>query len=360
MQVQMTYWPITLRKDLTFGILVRSSPARLKKFKECIKEEKEESKSLVVLDIETRWNSTYLILESAIKFKNSFASLCMKDSALVKLLRKFGGAPIEEDWKKVSTYVTCNYTHEIFETRLLLANNMSVDNEAVLLDPRHKWNYVDWIVGASYDATKGTLLSLKIKMVFQNLFDSYTCSMPPPKTSRATSSTSTSSTSSIFTQSETQGIGKVDLIELMNSRYQMEIGCSLTNVNKSELDRYLEDACEPRDSNFDILLWLKDQTKRYPILKKMSKDVLAIPISTVASEYAFSTGGRILDDFRTSLTPKMAEALICAQDWLRISRTSLAIEESLLALEEMEEGNALTLEHPEVIIDETINVVEDD
>ena len=83
------------------------------------------------MDIETRWNSTYLILESAIKFKNSFASLCMKDSALVKLLRKFGGAPIEEDWKKVSTYVTCNYTHEIFETRLLLANNMSVDNEGM-------------------------------------------------------------------------------------------------------------------------------------------------------------------------------------------------------------------------------------
>ncbi|XP_057520815.1 zinc finger BED domain-containing protein RICESLEEPER 1-like [Amaranthus tricolor] len=349
------------------------------------------------------------MLESTIKFKKSFASLCMKDSALVKLLRKFGGAPTEEDWKKVSTflpflsvfydatlrfsasrYVTCNsYAHEIFGTRLLLANNMSVDDEgirkmainmmakydkyygnidninilvfvAVLLDPRHKWNYVDWIVRASYDATKSTLLSLKIKMIFQNLFDSYSYSMPPPKTSGATSSTSTSSTSTIFTQSGTQGVGKVDLIELMNSRYQMETGCSLTNLNKSELDRYLEDACEPHDSNFDILLWWKDQTKRYPILQKMAKDVLAIPISTVASESAFSTGGRILDDFRTSLTPKMPEALICAQDWLRISRTPLAIEESLLALEDMEEGNALTLEHPEVIIDETLDVVEDD
>ena len=53
---------------------------------------------------------------------------------------------------------------------------------------------------------------------------------------------------------------------------------------------------------------------------------------------AFSTGGRILDDFRTSLTAKMAEALTCAQDWLRISRTPLAIEKILLALKEMEEG----------------------
>ena len=148
-------------------------------------------------------------------------------------------------------------------------------------------------------------------MVFQNLFDSYSNSMPPPKTSGATCSTSTSSTSTIFTQSGTQGVGKVDLIELMNSRYQMETGCSLTNVNKSELDRYLEDACELHDSNFESLLWWKDQTKRYLILQKMAKDVVAILISTIASESAFSTGGRILDDFRTSLTPKMAEALIC-------------------------------------------------
>ena len=70
----------------------------------------------------------------------------------------------------------------------------------------------------------------------------------------------------------------------------------------------------------------------------MANDVLAIPISTLASEFAFSTRGRNLNDFRTSLTPKMVEALICTHDWLHISKTPLAIEESLLGLEEMEEG----------------------
>ena len=46
----------------------------------------------------------------------------------------------------------------------------------------------------------------------------------------------------------------------------------------------------------------------------MARDVLAVPVATVASEAAFSIGGRVLDAFRSSLTPKIVEALICTQD----------------------------------------------
>jgi len=51
----------------------------------------------------------------------------------------------------------------------------------------------------------------------------------------------------------------------------------------------------------------------------MVKDVFATPVSTVASESAFSTWCRVLDYFKSSLTLEIVEGLICGQNWLRLS-----------------------------------------
>ena len=51
---------------------MRSSPQRLKKFKECTKEENINSTALLCLDVKTRWNSTYLMLETSFKFVRVF------------------------------------------------------------------------------------------------------------------------------------------------------------------------------------------------------------------------------------------------------------------------------------------------
>ncbi|RVW59190.1 Zinc finger BED domain-containing protein RICESLEEPER 1 [Vitis vinifera] len=56
---------------------------------------------------------------------------------------------------------------------------------------------------------------------------------------------------------------------------------------------------------------------RYPILSMMVRDVLGIPMSTVAPEVVFSTGARVLDHYRSSLNPDTRQALICTQDWLQ-------------------------------------------
>jgi hypothetical protein len=61
---------------------------------------------------------------------------------------------------------------------------------------------------------------------------------------------------------------------------------------------------ESSSPNFDILNWWKVNSTKVLILSKITRDVLAIPVTTVASESAFSTGGHVLDPFRSSLAPK--------------------------------------------------------
>ncbi|MBA0867878.1 hypothetical protein Goshw_005357, partial [Gossypium schwendimanii] len=51
----------------------------------------------------------------------------------------------------------------------------------------------------------------------------------------------------------------------------------------SEFGKYLAEANENFVQDFDILLWWKVNSPKFPTFSKMTKDVLAIPISTVAT-----------------------------------------------------------------------------
>lgn len=54
---------------------VRSSPQTMTKFKECIEFTRISSNKLVSLDVSTRWNSIYIIQESAGKFEATYKQL---------------------------------------------------------------------------------------------------------------------------------------------------------------------------------------------------------------------------------------------------------------------------------------------
>ncbi|GJX93073.1 zinc finger BED domain-containing protein RICESLEEPER 2-like protein [Tanacetum coccineum] len=68
-------------------------------------------------------------------------------------------------------------------------------------------------------------------------------------------------------------------------RRRMKIGQS-SSSSSSELDKYNGEFCEPFDKNvnFGILLWCKVNSTRFPILSLMTRDLLAIPISTMDLE----------------------------------------------------------------------------
>nr|CAD1834595.1 unnamed protein product [Ananas comosus var. bracteatus] len=66
---------------------------------------------------------------------------------------------------------------------------------------------------------------------------------------------------------------------------------------------------------------------RFPVLSQIARDVLAVPINAVPHEYACSTEGFVLGRFRSSLTPKLLQAVICTENWLQPSRMLVDVKE---------------------------------
>ena len=73
------------------------------------------------------------------------------------------------------------------------------------------------------------------------------------------------------------------------------------------MQKYLNEGLEEDEVGDDVLGWWKIHGPRYPVVARMARDVLAVPVSTVASESASSAGGRTLDSFRTSSTRKVID-----------------------------------------------------
>lgn len=97
---------------------------------------------------------------------------------------------------------------------------------------------------------------------------------------------------------------------------------NIRSFQKSEADQYLEEPVFPRNENFNILTWWKISSPKLPVLAKMARDVLAVPATTIASESAFSVGGGVIDETRSSLLPEIVETIVTTSDWIESRRKS--------------------------------------
>ncbi|CAL5393046.1 unnamed protein product [Camellia sinensis] len=199
---------------------------------------------------------------------------------------------------------------------------------AFVLDPRYKLKYMRFCYFEVYQPAMVNELTQKVRETLNNIFDEY-------------------KQFEIVASSSNEMVHEVDIVDQVNigaSEHQVSLMTKFQKLleeeegdgEKSEVDRYLEESCEKEVVNFDILSWWKTNSSRYKILSQVARDILAIHVSTVASESTFSIGGRILDQFRSSLTPKLVESLICTEDWLRASPLPLQMEENFADLKDIE------------------------
>ncbi|KAI7725120.1 hypothetical protein M8C21_005152 [Ambrosia artemisiifolia] len=341
---------------------VKQSPDMIKKFKQRAREYGIVSTSFLKLDCPSRWTTTFEMLYMAEKFEIVFDWLVKEDPSYVNELSNTCGVSVYVDWEKVRnvvyflhafylSYQTISGSHvtsnmfldqiaridihldnwgksstgsfERFYKALELSWNYTaywgnVDNSNMLiyianiLDPRHKtgcmemyflnskykhdytdegepqWkNKAEWVVSAAYD-----------------LFNEYVGKIRGQH--QAANFQTSGYMSYLYHDTGPRGLFQRRVIGFGGN-----VRC------KSEIDIYLNEDEDFEDyDGFDILLWWKANSERYPVLSRMAKDVLSIPISAVALESDINIDGNLLDDFRSSLSPSMVEALVCTQSWL--------------------------------------------
>ncbi|XP_022899313.1 zinc finger BED domain-containing protein RICESLEEPER 2-like [Olea europaea var. sylvestris] len=297
-------------------------------------------------------NSTYMMLQAAIKFKKAFDVL-ESDANYTKYFdeersngKNIDGPPTHVDWDQAeafvgflktfydmtlkisgSLYVTSNtFFQEMCEihaelNKLAKEPNSMIGSMTVSMRRKYGkyWGYLEKFNQLLFIAT---ILDprCKLELLKVGLYECYKEMMTPPLVSPK-DATQPRSQSALQT---TLGTSK-PVPSIFRARLMQE-----TQVEKNDLVDYLNDRCEDlTNDDFDILNWWKLNENKFKIVSQIAKDVLAIQISTVAPESAFSTSGRILDPFRSSLSAKMVEAVICTKNWLHNNKEPIVIRQYL-------------------------------
>ncbi|XP_016178494.2 zinc finger BED domain-containing protein RICESLEEPER 3-like [Arachis ipaensis] len=279
-----------IREGIKF---LRKSESRMVKFKECFEDiEGLEYTTALCLDVPIRWNSLYAMLASAIPYKKAFEMYKLilmnslkNDEVLIRNMGEKMMINFKKYWKEYS---------------VVLAFGAVLDPRFKLNTLVHCYNEIDPI------SAKDKVEHVKSKLY--KLFEVY-------DQNSSTTVESFSQLSSNFSQAtsfaiETQLIKIVG--DLMSRNQEAEV-----KSGKNQLDIYLSEAtlfCN--DAIIDVLQWWKDNHHRFPTLSLMARDLLSIPITTVASESTFSMGSHDLNKYRSRLLSDNVEAVICTRNWI--------------------------------------------
>uniref|UniRef100_A0ACD5WTF9 Uncharacterized protein n=1 Tax=Avena sativa TaxID=4498 RepID=A0ACD5WTF9_AVESA len=197
----------------------------------------------------------------------------------------------------------------------------------VILDPRYKHKFLEFCFSNIYDQDKAKNFTKKVEDGLRRLFEWYV---------EAESAASNSEAPHAPLVVDLEECAE-DPRKLWASNFKEHLQVIESKAANTELSRYLSELCEKDTDEFNILTWWRRQQNKYPTLSKVAKDVLAVPVSTIASEASFSTSRRVINPQRSSLSPKMVEALICGQSWLRSSPNKIDIRQKIADLHKYEE-----------------------
>ncbi|XP_030940163.1 zinc finger BED domain-containing protein DAYSLEEPER-like [Quercus lobata] len=262
---------------------------------------KDLNESIVKVCYVVRWNSTYLMLESAQKFVATFERMEDDDGNFLRYFEDpTSGPPRFLDWENVrlftkflgmfyeatlrfsgSLFVTTNvYFHELVSLQDQLNQLRNGRGDPLLKGMAQKNEIRQW-----YHKEKANELGLRVRDALNRLYKHYSGAMGTP-CGASVSGTSESGGSDVAAISSIlSGFSSAkERMKRYNNIYKQHLADEDSVECKFELDRYLlEASVDSETEGFDILDWLWVNFSRYRILSQVSCNVLTIPVSTVAS-----------------------------------------------------------------------------
>ncbi|XP_031261941.1 zinc finger BED domain-containing protein RICESLEEPER 2-like [Pistacia vera] len=176
---------------------------------------------------------------------------------------------------------------------------------AAVLDPRLKMKVIQWSFPKMYPHHEAWANTVIVWDALYEVYGEYVNSSKASTVARA--STSVGDGLQVVGEGAT-----VDRAEGLDDFTNFMDVVETFEPSKYELDFYLGKGChkcvEDLDA-FDALQWWKANSTKYPILSTMAHEILAILITTVASESAFSARSRVVDTYRSLLSLDTVEML---------------------------------------------------
>ncbi|KAL2944480.1 putative AC transposase, partial [Bienertia sinuspersici] len=218
-------------------------------------------KKVIALDTPTRWNSTYKLLHDAIAYRDILTDMYNESRATDgQFITKYHWslAKIAHDVK------WCAYFTEfppIYAIAAILDPGVKLEGLTNLLT--FYYQQLDVQFDVPYYVNN-------CKRILERLCEDYGAVIQPQPVGSSTDGSGSSSSSS--SSSSNIGIGEY-------LTYQFET-----------------------EETFHIIQWWKNHSSKFSVLARIAKDILAIPVSTIASESAFSAGRRVLDEKRSRLS----------------------------------------------------------
>ncbi|XP_057467703.1 zinc finger BED domain-containing protein DAYSLEEPER-like [Actinidia eriantha] len=166
---------------------------------------------------------------------------------------------------------------------------------ATVIDPRSKMKYIEYLP-MKYKG-EGSDFSFQVSSVCKaicSLFDDHLALFLAKDNSTSGLTSSDSKEEEVFDseKEEDSQSGKMTPNHLQD---YSAFAQSTSQSSKSDLDCYLEEPVIPWSEDFNLLKWWRDASPKYPVLSRMARDLLAIPISVVTADDAYYTEERKVD-----------------------------------------------------------------